>query len=183
VAGRESGATVFGYYVKDPQRYGVVEFDRDGTVLSIQEKPQWPRSHYAVTGLYFYDNDVLDIAADLKPSTRGELEITDVNLRYLARDRLRVEVMGRGMAWLDAGTHESLLQSSNFIETIEQRQGLKIACPEEIAYRRGYIDAEQLERLAGAMKKSGYGQYLLELLRSDEWMGSDIAAETERRTL
>ncbi len=186
-AGQEGGATVFGYYVGDPQRYGVVEFDREGRVISIEEKPERPRSHYAVTGLYFYDNEVLEIAAGLKPSGRGELEITDVNQEYLERGRLRVEVMGRGMAWLDAGTHESLLQASNFIETIEQRQGLKIACPEEIAYRRGYIDAEQLERLAGPMKKSGYGQYLLELVRSEEWAdgwwrGPDALAETEGRT-
>jgi glucose-1-phosphate thymidylyltransferase len=186
--GRESGATVFGYYVSDPERYGVVEFDQESRVISIEEKPERPRSHYAVTGLYFYDNDVLDIAANLEPSARGELEITDVNLEYLYRGELRVESMGRGMAWLDAGTHESLLQSSNFIETIEQRQGLKIACPEEIAYRKGYIDAEQLERLAEPMKKSGYGEYLLELLRSEEWAyerrrGPDAIAETERRTL
>ena len=167
---RESGATVFGYYVRDPERYGVVEFDQEGTVLSIEEKPEKPRSHYAVTGLYFYDNQVLDIAAALEPSDRGELEITDVNLEYLYRDQLRVEVMGRGMAWLDAGTHESLLQSANFIETLELRQGLKIGCPEEIAYRQGYIDAEQLERLAFAMRKNSYGQYLLELLRSEEFV-------------
>jgi glucose-1-phosphate thymidylyltransferase len=185
---RESGATVFGYYVRDPERYGVVEFDRDGTVLSIEEKPERPRSHYAVTGLYFYDNSVLDVAAALEPSARGELEITDVNLEYLYRGQLRVEVMGRGMAWLDAGTHESLLQSSNFIETIEQRQGLRISCPEEIAYRRGYIDAEQLERLAEPMKKSGYGQYLLELLTSEElpderWHDLGAPAGTEGRAL
>jgi glucose-1-phosphate thymidylyltransferase len=165
---RKSGATVFGYYVRDPERYGVVEFDGDGTVLSIEEKPKSPRSHYAVTGLYFYDNQILDIAANLTPSGRGELEITDANLAYLERDQLRVEVMGRGMAWLDAGTHESLMQSANFIETLELRQGLKIGCPEEIAYRRGYIDDEQLERLALTMKKNSYGQYLLELLRSPE---------------
>jgi glucose-1-phosphate thymidylyltransferase len=186
--GRESGATIFGYYVRDPERYGVVEFDREGRVISIEEKPKRSRSHYAVTGLYFYDNEVLDIAANLEPSERGELEITDVNLEYLYREQLRVEVMGRGMAWLDAGTHESLLQSSNFIETIEQRQGLKIACPEEIAYHRGYIEAEQLERLADPMKKSGYGQYLLELVRSEEWAderwkGPSAFSETERRTL
>jgi glucose-1-phosphate thymidylyltransferase len=185
---RENGATVFGYYVRDPERYGVVEFDRDGTVLSIEEKPERPRSHYAVTGLYFYDNSVLDVAAALEPSARGELEITDVNLEYLYRGQLRVEVMGRGMAWLDAGTHESLLQSSNFIETIEQRQGLRISCPEEIAYRRGYIDAEQLERLAEPMKKSGYGQYLLELLTSEElpderWNDLGAPAGTEGRAL
>jgi glucose-1-phosphate thymidylyltransferase len=169
-ATREEGATVFGYYVRDPERYGVVEFDQDGTVLSIEEKPERPRSHYAVTGLYFYDNQILDIAAGLEPSGRGELEITDANLEYLYRDQLRVEVMGRGMAWLDAGTHESLLQSANFIETLELRQGLKIGCPEEIAYRRGYIDAEQLERLAFTMNKNSYGQYLLELLRSEEFV-------------
>jgi glucose-1-phosphate thymidylyltransferase len=163
---REEGATVFGYYVRDPERYGVVEFDGDGTVISIEEKPKSPRSHYAVTGLYFYDNQILDIAASLTPSGRGELEITDANLAYLEREELRVEVMGRGMAWLDAGTHESLMQSASFIETLELRQGLKIGCPEEIAYHRGYIDAEQLERLALTMSKNSYGQYLLELLRS-----------------
>jgi glucose-1-phosphate thymidylyltransferase len=163
---REEGATVFGYYVRDPERYGVVEFDGDGTVISIEEKPKRPHSHYAVTGLYFYDNQILDIAASLTPSGRGELEITDANLAYLEREELRVEVMGRGMAWLDAGTHESLMQSASFIETLELRQGLKIGCPEEIAYHRGYIDAEQLERLALTMSKNSYGQYLLELLRS-----------------
>jgi glucose-1-phosphate thymidylyltransferase len=167
--GRARGATVFGYYVRDPERYGVVEFDRDGTVLSIEEKPKNPRSHYAVTGLYFYDNQILDIAANLTPSARGELEITDANLAYLERDQLHVEVMGRGMAWLDAGTHESLMQSASFIETLELRQGLKIGCPEEIAYRRGYIDDEQLERLAFTMSKNSYGQYLLELLRTPEY--------------
>jgi glucose-1-phosphate thymidylyltransferase len=167
---REDGATVFGYYVRDPERYGVVEFDRDGTVLSIEEKPERPRSHYAVTGLYFYDNQILDIAAGLEPSGRGELEITDANLEYLYRDQLRVEVMGRGMAWLDAGTHESLMQSASFIETLELRQGLKIGCPEEIAYRRGYIDAGQLEKLAHTMSKNSYGRYLLELLRSEEFV-------------
>ncbi len=163
-AAREEGATVFGYYVRDPKRYGVIEFDQDGAVLSIEEKPEQPRSHHAVTGLYFYDNQVLDIAAGLKPSRRNELEITDVNLEYLGRGQLMVELMGRGAAWLDAGTHESLQQASNFIETIELRQGLKIGCPEEIAYRRGYIDAAQLERLALTMQKNSYGQYLLELL-------------------
>jgi len=169
-AGRESGATVFGYYVRDPERYGVVEFDRDGTVLSIEEKPESPRSHYAVTGLYFYDNRVLDVAANLAPSARGELEITDVNVDYLDRGELHVELMGRGMAWLDAGTHKSLHQSANFIETIEQRQGLKIGCPEEIAYRKGYIDAGGLERLAYSMRKNDYGRYLLEILRSEEYV-------------
>jgi len=186
-ASRGSGATVFSYYVRDPERYGVVEFDRKGQVISIEEKPERPRSPYAITGLYFYDNQVLDIAAGLKPSARGELEITDVNLKYLDRDHLQAEVMGRGMAWLDAGTHESLLQSSNFIETIEQRQGLKIACPEEIAYRMGYIDLEQLERLAVSMERSSYGQYLLELVRSEEtpdgrWIGLGTLAEPERQT-
>ena len=161
-----AGATVLGYYVRDPERYGVVEFDPEGRVLSIEEKPESPRSHYAVTGLYFYDNRVLDIAGGLSPSARGELEITDVNVEYLNRQELRVEVMGRGMAWLDAGTHDSLQQATNFVETIEQRQGLKVACPEEISYRLGYIDADQLARLAEPMRKNGYGRYLLELLEN-----------------
>jgi glucose-1-phosphate thymidylyltransferase len=167
-ASRRSGATVFGYYVKDPERYGVVEFERGGKVLSIEEKPAKPRSHYAVTGLYFYDNQVLDIARELEPSERGELEITDVNIEYLRRGQLRVEIMGRGMAWLDTGTHESLQQATNFIETIEQRQGLKVSCPEEIAYRMEYIDAEQVRRLAWPMKNNGYGRYLLEIVESEE---------------
>ncbi len=158
------GATVFGYYVRDPERYGVVEFDGDGTVLSIEEKPERPRSHHAITGLYFYDNGVLDIAADLEPSARGELEITDVNVEYLRRGKLSVELMGRGMAWLDSGTHEALLEANTFIETIEKRQGLKICCPEEISYRMGYIDAEQVARLAKPLAKNNYGQYLLDLL-------------------
>ena len=164
-AGGGSGATVFGYYVRDPERYGVVEFDGEGRVLSIEEKPETPRSHYAVTGLYFYDNRVVEVAENLEPSARGELEITDVNVDYLNRGELRVEIMGRGMAWLDAGTHESLQQAGNFIETIEQRQGLKIGSPEEISYRKGYIDAGQLEALAAPMKKNEYGRYLLELLK------------------
>jgi glucose-1-phosphate thymidylyltransferase len=171
-ASQQDGATVFGYYVRDPQRYGVVEFDGGGRALSIEEKPETPRSHYAVTGLYFYDNEVVDIAANLEPSPRGELEITDVNIEYLRRERLRVEMMGRGMAWLDTGTHESLQQATNFIETIEQRQGLKVSCPEEISYRMGYIDADQVERLAWPMKKNGYGQYLMEIIaeeRSSTW--------------
>ncbi len=164
-AGGGGGATVFGYYVRDPERYGVVEFDGGGRVLSIEEKPQTPRSHYAVTGLYFYDNRVVEVAENLEPSARGEIEITDVNVDYLGRDELRVEIMGRGMAWLDAGTHESLQQAGNFIETIEQRQGLKIGSPEEISYRKGYIDAGQLEALAAPMTKNDYGRYLLELLK------------------
>jgi len=162
---RLDGASVFVYPVADPERYGVAEFDAEGRVISVEEKPQFPKSRYAITGLYFYDNRVLDIAAGLKPSARGELEITDVNRAYLERGDLRVEVMGRGMAWLDTGTHESLLEASHYIETIERRQGLKIACPEEIDYRSGYIDATQMERLAHALGKSTYGQYLLQLLR------------------
>jgi glucose-1-phosphate thymidylyltransferase len=161
---REDGATVFGYYVKDPERYGVVEFDAEGRAVSIEEKPSQPRSNYVVTGLYFYDHQVVDIAASLKPSRRGELEITDVNRRYLEQGQLNVALLGRGHAWLDTGTHESLMQAGTFIQTIEERQGLKIACPEEIAYRSGWIDGEQLERLAGPLAKNGYGQYLLSLL-------------------
>ena len=164
-AARTAGATVFAYPVADPERYGVAELDGAGKVVSLEEKPAKPRSRYAVTGLYFYDNLVLDIAADLKPSPRGELEITDVNRAYLARGALGCEVMGRGMAWLDTGTHESLLEAGQYIATIERRQGLKIACPEEIAYRLGYIDAASVERLGRAMEKNGYGQYLLALLR------------------
>ena len=161
---KQDGATVFVYPVADPERYGVAEFDADRRVISVEEKPKQPKSRYAITGLYFYDNDVIDIAAKLKPSARGELEITDVNREYLSRGRLHVEVMGRGMAWLDTGTHESLLEASHYIETIERRQGLKIACPEEIAYRMGYIDAAQLEKLATELGKSTYGQYLRQLL-------------------
>ncbi len=161
---RSSGATVFGYYVRDPERYGVVEFDPAGRAVSLEEKPRRPRSNYAVTGLYFYDNRVVDIAASLKPSARGELEITDVNLAYLHAGDLHVERMGRGIAWLDTGTHEALLQASNFIQAIEERQGLKVACVEEIAYRMGYITAADVRRIAQVMEKSGYGQYLLSML-------------------
>ena len=159
-----SGATIFAYHVKDPERYGVVEFDRDGRAVSLEEKPSKPRSNYAVTGLYFYDNSVLDIAASIKPSARGELEITDVNRHYLERGALSVEIMGRGIAWLDTGTHESLLQAASFIETIEKRQGLKIACPEEIAYRNGWIDADKVLAVASLLQKNEYGQYLLRML-------------------
>jgi glucose-1-phosphate thymidylyltransferase len=162
------GATIFAYWVRDPERYGVVEFDKMGQAISIEEKPRKPKSHYAVTGLYFYDNKVVDIAAELKPSARGELEITDVNRVYLENKELRVETLGRGFAWLDTGTHESLLQAANFIETVEQRQGLMVACPEEIAYRMGFINEEQVRRLADPLKKNGYGQYLLNLIKGSE---------------
>ncbi len=163
-ATRSNGATVFAYAVKDPQRYGVVELDAEGRAVSLEEKPAKPRSHYAVTGLYFYDNQVLDIAAALKPSPRGELEITDVNREYLSRGQLRVEIFSRGFAWLDTGTPESLMQAANFVETIESRQGLKIACIEEVAYRKGYITAAQVETLA-AQYPNGYGRYLCDILR------------------
>jgi glucose-1-phosphate thymidylyltransferase len=163
-ADRSRGATVFGYYVRDPERYGVVSFDAQGRVLDIEEKPQQPKSRYAVTGLYFYDNEVIDITKDIQPSARGELEITDVNKAYLARGELAVDLLGRGFAWLDMGTHESLLAAANFIQAVEQRQGQKISCPEEIAFRMGYIDAAQMERLARPLVKSGYGEYLLNLL-------------------
>jgi glucose-1-phosphate thymidylyltransferase len=162
------GAMIFAYRVREPQRYGVVEFNRAGEAVSIDEKPSRPRSNYAVTGLYFYDSGVIDIAAGLKPSARGELEITDVNRAYLERNALTVERLGRGTAWLDTGTHESLLQAATFVEAIEQRQGLKISCVEEIAYRMGYIDAARLERLAGALHNSGYGRYLLDILNQDK---------------
>ncbi|MFQ5526060.1 MAG: glucose-1-phosphate thymidylyltransferase RfbA [Thermoanaerobaculia bacterium] len=163
-AERQSGATVFGYWVKDPERYGVVTFDADGRVTKIEEKPEKPDSHYAVTGLYFYDGDVVDIAEGLEPSGRGELEITDVNRAYLERGDLKVELLGRGTAWLDTGTHDSLLDAANFVRVIEERQGLKIACPEEIAYRLGYIDKEELEKLADGFGDTGYGSYLRTVL-------------------
>ncbi len=158
------GATVFAYHVHDPERYGVVEFDGQQRAISIEEKPTKPKSHYAVTGLYFYDQSVCDIAADIQPSARGELEITDVNRRYLEKGQLQVEMMGRGFAWLDTGTHDSLLEAASFIATLQKRQGLQVACPEEIAYRQGWINAEQLRSLAEPLKKNGYGQYLLSLL-------------------
>ncbi len=164
-AARETGATVFAYHVRDPERYGVVQFDAQGRALGIEEKPRLPKSNYAVTGLYFYDHDVIEIAAQLRPSARGEYEITDVNQAYLNRGTLQVELMGRGIAWLDTGTHESLLQAAMFIEAIENRQGLKVCCPEEIAFRAGYIDALQLERLAVPLAKTGYGLYLQQLLK------------------
>ena len=164
---RNEGATVFGYWVKSPEEYGVVEFDSNGKAVSLEEKPKAPKSHYAVTGLYFYDNQVVDIASNLKPSARGELEITDVNKKYLEQGDLTVEILGRGFAWLDTGSHHALTEATNFIETIERRQGLKISCPEEIAFSRGLIDATQLEKLAEPLKKNGYGQYLLELLKQD----------------
>ncbi len=163
-AAKETGATVFAYPVTDPERYGVVEFDSGGRAISLEEKPSRPKSRYAVTGLYFYDTQVVDIARRLKPSPRGELEITDLNRHYLEQGTLEVSILGRGYAWLDTGTHESLIEASTFIETIEKRQGLKVACPEEIAFRRGYIDAAQLQALAAPLARSGYGQYLLRLI-------------------
>ena len=164
VAGKSAGATVFAYHVKDPERYGVVHFDKHGKVLGVEEKPAEPKSNYAVTGLYFYDSRVVEIAKNLKPSARGELEITDINRWYLADGSLHVELMGRGAAWLDTGTHESLLEAAQFVQIIEQRQGLKICCPEEIAYNNGFIDADQLRLLAGRLGKNGYGEYLIEVL-------------------
>lgn len=166
VAQRESDATIFAYYVKDPDRYGVVDFDQQGQALSIEEKPATPKSNYAVTGLYFYNNDVIDIAKNVQPSSRGELEITSVNQEYLKQKRLKVEILHRGTAWLDTGTHQSLLDASNYIRVIEERQGLKVACPEEIAWRMGFISDDELSALAAPLRKSGYGEYLLEVLES-----------------
>ena len=163
--GRASGASVFAYHVTDPERYGVVAFDADKRALSIEEKPKAPKSNYAVTGLYFYDEQVCDIAADIRPSPRGELEITDINAHYLAQGRLNVEIMGRGYAWLDTGTHDSLMEAGQFIATLEKRQGLKVACPEEVAFRSGWIDAAALDKLAQPMLKNGYGAYLQKILR------------------
>lgn len=165
---RADGATVFAYHVHDPERYGVAEFDRGGRVLSLEEKPKAPKSNYAVTGLYFYDNQVVELAQTLKPSPRGELEITDLNRLYLDMGKLNIEVMGRGYAWLDTGTHDSMLEAGQFIATIERRQGLKVACPEEIAFRQGWIDLQQLESLATALAKNGYGQYLLGLIKENQ---------------
>ena len=165
VAAREKGATIFGYYVRDPREYGVVEFDENGKALSIEEKPEHPKSNYCVTGLYFYDSRVVEYAKSLKPSARGELEITDINRIYMEQGRLSVAMMGRGYAWLDTGTHQSLIEASNFIATIEERQGLKVSCPEEIAYRKGFVDAEQVKVLAEPLKKNAYGQYLLKMIK------------------
>ncbi len=170
----ESGASVFAYYVTDPERYGVVSFDTEGRAIDIEEKPAQPKSHYAVTGLYFYDNDVIDIAHNITPSARGELEITDVNLAYLSRGDLQVQVLSRGTAWLDTGTHNSLLDAANFIRVVEERQGLKVACPEEIAYRQGFVSEEQLLALAAPLKKSGYGEYLTRLPLHSEVVHDDV---------
>ncbi|MGK0740011.1 glucose-1-phosphate thymidylyltransferase RfbA [Yokenella regensburgei] len=166
-ANQQEGATVFAYHVRDPERYGVVEFDKSGIAVGLEEKPLQPKSNYAITGLYFYDNDVIEIAKSLKPSARGELEITDINRIYMEQGRLSVAMMRRGYAWLDTGTHQSMIEASNFIATIEERQGLKVSCPEEIAYRRGFIDAEQIKHLAEPLKKTTYGQYLFNLVKGN----------------
>lgn len=179
---RTSGATVFGYHVTDPERYGVVEFNREGKAVSIEEKPAEPRSNFAVTGLYFYDNNVVDYCRSLRPSARGELEITDVNQIYLEKDALSVELLGRGFAWLDTGTHSSLLEASTFIETIEKRQGLKVACPEELAWRLGLIDAAQVEELAAPMLKNEYGQYLMQILREPAPLLTDRVSKRVEQT-
>jgi glucose-1-phosphate thymidylyltransferase len=170
IASESKGATVFGYYVNDPERYGVVEFDNKGRVLSIEEKPKRPKSHYAVTGLYFYDGTVSEKASRLKPSRRGELEVTDLNMMYLKEEKLRVEILGRGTAWLDTGTHESMLKAAHFVQVIEERQGLKIACPEEIAFREGWITREQLEALGKTMQNNEYGRYVLGVARGERWI-------------
>jgi glucose-1-phosphate thymidylyltransferase len=172
-ASNDEGATVFGYYVNDPERYGVVEFDKNRKAVSIEEKPKKPKSNYAVVGLYFYDNDVIRIASEVRPSARGEIEITDVNNTYLRNGRLRVELMGRGYAWLDTGTHQSMIDASIYVKTIEERQGLKIACIEEIAYKMGYINAEQLCRVAEPLRKSGYGEYLRKVVEMDRHEGTE----------
>jgi len=177
---RESGATVFAYHVNDPERYGVVEFDKSHKAISIEEKPPQPRSNYAVTGLYFYDNQVCDIASSIKPSARGELEITDVNRIYLEKDQLSVEIMGRGFAWLDTGTHDSLLDAAGFIATLQKRQGLMVACPEEIAYRQGWIDAEKVQKVASQLSKNSYGQYLSKILNEMK-SGSQPTALSSKR--
>jgi glucose-1-phosphate thymidylyltransferase len=166
-ATQKSGATVIGYHVQDPERYGVVDFDSEGRILSIEEKPENPKSNYAVTGLYFYDDQVVDIARNLAPSERGELEITDVNLAYLERDQLRIELLGRGVAWLDTGTHEALLQAANFIQAVQDRQGLRVSCPEEIGWRNGWIETAQLKERADFLSKNAYGQYLAQLIRNE----------------
>lgn len=178
-AAQSSGATVFGYRVRDPERYGVVEIDAAGRALSLEEKPERPRSNYAVTGLYFYDPEVVDIAAAIRPSARGELEITDVNRHYLDHDRLRVLRLGRGYAWFDAGTHASLLQAAEFVRTIQERQGFQIACPEEIAFRLGHIDGAQLERLAQPLLKTDYGRYLMQVLEDEPWAAGEVASPPE----
>ena len=177
---REHGATVFAYHVTDPERYGVVEFDRSHKAISIEEKPLQPRSSYAVTGLYFYDNQVCDIASSIKPSARGELEITDVNRIYLEKDQLSVEIMGRGFAWLDTGTHDSLLDAAGFIATLQKRQGLMVACPEEIAYRQGWIDAEQVQKVASQLSKNSYGQYLSKILNEMKGGSQPTALSSKR---
>ena len=180
-AARKQGGTVFAYYVNDPERYGVVDFDDDGRALSIEEKPDDPTSNFAVTGLYFYDADVVDVARGLEPSERGELEITDVNRRYLREERLQVETLGRGMAWLDTGTHDSLLQAANYVQTIEERQGLKISCPEEIAWRQGWISADDVRRIGRDMDNNSYGQYLLDLVRRELTLDLESTGAADER--